>query len=208
MEQTPQGDASTPTPTSPLSIKTPAVPESLTTVTPLSKALATALFILLPFMGFLFGVQYQSTSVQTVLPILPTPIAPTPLPLEPAPGASQPGGDTTLPTPSNPNPGAPSPVDIDDTPMPPVAGAGECAITNCHGLDISCGITSEPLACTMMYQIGDGCRQFASCGVVDGQCAPLPSARFSACKSCVEKCLELPDDDPSARLSCESTCMQ
>lgn len=36
-----------------------ALPKSLTTVTPLSKTLAMILFIALPFLGFLLGMQYQ-----------------------------------------------------------------------------------------------------------------------------------------------------
>jgi hypothetical protein len=35
------------------------LPESLTTITPLSKTLALVLFILLPFIGFFLGVRYQ-----------------------------------------------------------------------------------------------------------------------------------------------------
>ncbi len=35
------------------------LPESLTTVTPLSKFLAMALFIVIPFIAFKFGVEFQ-----------------------------------------------------------------------------------------------------------------------------------------------------
>jgi len=37
------------------------LPESLTTVTPLSKTLAMILFVLLPFIGFYFGTLYQKS---------------------------------------------------------------------------------------------------------------------------------------------------
>jgi hypothetical protein len=35
--------------------------KSLTTVTPFSKAIALILFITLPFLGFILGMQYQAT---------------------------------------------------------------------------------------------------------------------------------------------------
>jgi hypothetical protein len=37
------------------------IPKELMVVTPLSKTLAIILFIMLPFIGFLFGVQYQQS---------------------------------------------------------------------------------------------------------------------------------------------------
>jgi hypothetical protein len=218
MEQTPQGDASTPTPTSPLSIKTPAVPESLTTVTPLSKALATALFILLPFMGFLFGVQYAQSiaSQQTQVPLIPLTPADTltppvntidSLPSEGGSSPAQPGPNDTMPTADVGVPGVPS-RDTDVTPVPPPSATSECGVTNCHGMDITCGNVSQPLACTEMYQAGDNCRQFASCEIVDGACTPVLSERFKTCKTCVETCETKHAGNPADVFACESTCAQ
>lgn len=45
-----------------LNQKTPILPASLTTVTPLSKYLAMGIFILLPFVGFWLGMQYTEPS--------------------------------------------------------------------------------------------------------------------------------------------------
>lgn len=60
------------------------LPTFLTTVTPFSKFLAMALFIILPFVGFCLGVRYQALLtyspplVETVTKITPTPV---PVPL-------------------------------------------------------------------------------------------------------------------------------
>jgi hypothetical protein len=62
-----------------------------------------------------------------------------------------------------------------------------CEVTNCHGMDIQCG-AKKPEACTMMYQLGDGCLQFAECAVQNGQCQELVNQKFLSCKSCVENC--------------------
>ena len=63
----------------------------------------------------------------------------------------------------------------------------QCRIQNCHGLDIQCGF-SQPMACTAMYQLGDFCRQFAECRVVDGECRFVSNDIFMRCKTCVQDC--------------------
>lgn len=51
------------------------LPKSLTTITPLSKTIAFILFIVLPFVGFYLGMQYQKTmdealgQVQYIIPL-------------------------------------------------------------------------------------------------------------------------------------------
>ena len=51
------------------------LPKSWTTITPLSKTIAFILFIVLPFVGFYFGMQYQKTmdqalgQVQYIIPL-------------------------------------------------------------------------------------------------------------------------------------------
>lgn len=80
-----------------------------------------------------------------------------------------------------------------------------CGIENCHGLEIVCG--SNPVQmCTMIYQLGDVCRQFASCKVLDGRCQQVENPKFIACKACAQKCQTDFARDPSAALNCESRC--
>lgn len=52
------------------------LPNSLTTVTPLSKALAAALFIIFPFIGFYLGIQYQ----KGITPLISNQVTPSPTP--------------------------------------------------------------------------------------------------------------------------------
>lgn len=56
-----------------LSTPTPALPTSLTTVTPLSKYLAMALFVVLPFVGFWVGMGYGGSFKGVVVPVVPVP---------------------------------------------------------------------------------------------------------------------------------------
>lgn len=60
------------------------LPKSLTTITPLSKALAMILFILFPFVGFYLGVQYEKKlNPQTSQSVNPPLASPTSLPTQP-----------------------------------------------------------------------------------------------------------------------------
>jgi len=96
------------------------------------------------------------------------------------------------------------------TPVPPSSqGASnpQCGIENCHGFDITCG-ANIPERCTALYQFGDRCRQFASCGIIDGSCELVKNAEFDECKSCVEKCSEDFKDDVIQKFSCESKCAE
>ena len=81
----------------------------------------------------------------------------------------------------------------------------ECGIENCHGLDIVCGPNPAEM-CTMIYQLGDKCRQFAQCEVVDGVCQQIENPQFIACKSCVQECEQDFPNDPEKAFECESTC--
>lgn len=80
-----------------------------------------------------------------------------------------------------------------------------CGIENCHGLDISCGPNVAEM-CTMMYQAGDRCRQFANCEIRDGQCRLAQSNQFESCKNCVTKCENDFLNNPEKIFSCESMC--
>jgi|GEM_PF-1486295 len=91
---------------------------------------------------------------------------------------------------------------IDDGGIIPVGDA--CGVTTCHGLDITCG-DARNLACTEMYQVGDGCLQFASCEEVKGKCVQAYSEEFTQCKTCVQNCINRFDGD--SQFDCESSCI-
>ena len=80
-----------------------------------------------------------------------------------------------------------------------------CGIESCHGLDIVCG-SNVPEVCTMEYRLGDFCREFAECEVIEGQCQFMENSTFFACKECVETCED--PDDPEGALECEDVCRQ
>lgn len=87
------------------------------------------------------------------------------------------------------------------------AGGEKCVMENCHGLEIACG-ANVPEACTEIYVLGDRCREFASCGIVDGKCQPILTGQFSYCKSCVKKCESDYADDSMKMFDCEASCRQ
>lgn len=84
--------------------------------------------------------------------------------------------------------------------------AQQCGMENCHGLDITCG-PNVPDACTEIYMLGDRCRQYASCEVIDGECQLVESSAFETCKSCVENCSEEFGQDHTMLFECESGCI-
>jgi len=80
----------------------------------------------------------------------------------------------------------------------------KCGIENCHGLDIKCG-PNIPEVCTAIYKLGDFCRQFASCEIVNGKCQLIKSAEFDECKACVDECSKLTG---SETFDCEHNCRE
>mgnify|MGYP003350282198 CR=1 FL=1 len=84
--------------------------------------------------------------------------------------------------------------------------AQKCQVENCHGLDITCG-PNEAQMCTMMYQIGDGCRQFAKCEVTANGCQQAVSPKFEECKTCVEKCMDIYQNSVEKQFECENKCI-
>jgi len=113
-------------------------------------------------------------------------------------GCTLPGGQGTP---------APTPV---PTPVPTTAAAipspgPACGVTNCHGLDVTCG-SVPPMACTMEYQIGDKCRKLVSCQPSGSRCVPVTSAAYTACRACVEHCQIAAGADNLAAFSCEEKC--
>lgn len=83
------------------------------------------------------------------------------------------------------------------------AGEDDCGLLQCHGLELSCG-PGAPQACTAVYQLGDFCRQFASCRTVDGACRLVETREFRGFKSCVEDCARI--KDPVSAFDCEARC--
>jgi len=79
-----------------------------------------------------------------------------------------------------------------------------CGVQGCHGLDITCGPVPPNIMCTMEYQMGDKCREFASCEVKNGVCQQAVSTKFTQCKECAEQCQKI--TDPIASFQCESGC--
>jgi hypothetical protein len=112
-------------------------------------------------------------------------------------GCTLTSGGKVTPTP------VPTPVPTtvpDITPAP-----SSCGFTTCHGLDLACG-SNAPQVCTMIYQIGDKCRQYARCDPSGGSCRLVIETKFTACKTCVEKCLIAAGPDNLAAFSCEEKC--
>ena len=79
-----------------------------------------------------------------------------------------------------------------------------CGIENCHGLDITCG-PEVPDACTMDYQLGDFCRQFSVCEVIDGECQLVPNEIYDRCVECIKECEGL-GGEPA--FECEAECRE
>lgn len=94
----------------------------------------------------------------------------------------------------------PSPAPVLTTSAP-----AACGFTTCHGLDLACS-TDFPRVCTMQYQIGDRCRQYASCQSGSGGCTLVAGPEFTACKTCVEKCQTSAGPNGMTALSCEEKC--
>lgn len=180
-----------------------------TKVTSFSKILAAVLFIALPFVGFLVGLEYGKSLATpsytpptlSQVPNLQGDVVSSSTDSVAVPSSDQRGANTGSSMPYSPD---------DVTPDVQVPKAGDCGITNCHGLEITCGIITEQIACTMMYQLGDGCRRFASCEKVGNACEPVLSQRFTDCKSCVETCETKykNSQDPMEIFNCESSCVE
>lgn len=70
-----------------------------------------------------------------------------------------------------------------------------CGIEQCHGLFLTCGY-DVPEVCTEEYHIGDKCRQYVNCTVVDGKCIMQDQKGFDACKQCIQDCQVAYSDEP------------
>lgn len=80
-----------------------------------------------------------------------------------------------------------------------------CGIQECHGMNLTCG--SKPVdMCTEIFMVGDSCRSFFKCALMDGQCGQLSDRRFDLCKSCIQQCVAESNNDPTKTLECDSKC--
>lgn len=86
-----------------------------------------------------------------------------------------------------------------------VVGNPSCGLETCHGLDIACG-QNIPNVCTMVYEIGDKCLQYAKCGVQNGECQQIQNTQFTQCKSCIQNCIDTTENDNEKLFECESKC--
>jgi hypothetical protein len=79
-----------------------------------------------------------------------------------------------------------------------------CGIESCQGLEITCG-PNVPQVCTAMYRLGDFCRAYVRCEVVDKECRLITDERFLPCKACVEACSGSAGPDA---FKCEAMCRE
>jgi hypothetical protein len=97
------------------------------------------------------------------------------------------------------------------TPAPTVPAASPtpdlstCGFTTCHGTDLICGLNA-PQICTMEYQIGDKCRQYARCDTTGGSCTLVTTQQFVSCKACADNCQIQAGPDSLAAMTCEEKC--
>ena len=80
----------------------------------------------------------------------------------------------------------------------------KCGIENCHGLDVTCG-PQVPEVCTEMYGLGDFCRSYARCEIINGKCEIVKNPQFESCRACVQKCSK-DNSYPPKVFECEAEC--
>ena len=82
----------------------------------------------------------------------------------------------------------------------------KCSLMNCHGADFECG-PNPPEMCTAMYELGDACRQYASCEVVDGNCRLAANPLLDKCISCTNYCNLQHWTNPDKAFACQENCL-
>jgi len=174
------------------------LPSELTTVTSTSRLLTFALIILLPFIGFYLGWQFGMESPQALNESPDTTIISDPNNTDEIPDIDDIDTVDTVP------PEDQEPIEPID-PLPSSPNGTSCGVTNCHGMEVTCGDVSEGgVMCTMEYRLGDFCRQYVDCSVVNGTCQKVKDPRYETCVSCIETCLGI--EDPTDAFSCEERC--
>jgi hypothetical protein len=58
----------------------------------------------------------------------------------------------------------------------------------------------------MMYALGDFCREYARCRIINGQCSLSQDLTFEMCATCVRQCTDAHLDDPIESFNCEARC--
>ena len=106
---------------------------------------------------------------------------------------------------SGPGVVVPTPTVVPTAAPTAVPTVSSCGLTNCHGLDVTCGMNA-PQVCTAEYQVGDRCRKYLHCDTTGGKCALVTDAGFLSCKACVQQCEISAGVDNLAALSCEEQC--
>ena len=82
-----------------------------------------------------------------------------------------------------------------------------CGIESWHGLDIICVQNQNLLdVCDQSYQLGDFCRKYAKCEVIDNRCQFVENVIFENCKKCVEECATT--NDIIASFQCDTGCRE
>lgn len=88
---------------------------------------------------------------------------------------------------------------------PFIPGPEKCGLQECHGADLTCG--SEPVEmCTAIFEVGDTCRRFAGCEVVNGNCRLAANPKFSQCQSCIKNCERRFPTDSQRLFECAGVC--
>jgi len=88
-----------------------------------------------------------------------------------------------------------------------VVASPQCGLESCHGLDLTCG-SNVPQVCDLMYQLGDRCRQFAHCQILNSRCELVLDPKFAQCKACFEQCEKDFPQDQIQLTQCESSCAE
>jgi hypothetical protein len=97
------------------------------------------------------------------------------------------------------------PIGESPPPFIPPNNSGGCGFENCHGLDIICGENVAEI-CSLEYQIGDFCRDYASCELISGDCQLVTDPTFDECVDCVEECIQEFKSQQTELFECESEC--
>ena len=83
-------------------------------------------------------------------------------------------------------------------------GGNKCELESCNGLDVTCG-PNAPEVCYTMYQLGDFCREYVGCEIIDGECQLVKDPKFDMCKGCVDECNKLEEMEA---FDCEDGCRE
>lgn len=86
-----------------------------------------------------------------------------------------------------------------------------CEIDNCNGLSFSCGADAPTDCDETKYELGDYCRQFINCEILEGECQYIENEDFNNCLDCVLACEEAAYEaggDYDIMYECESACRE